>query len=144
MEETLLEVREYQGPGYQPLVDFGEWRVAILRFLDGLQPDRVESMERHLETDEVFALVCGRGVMLVGGNGPAVDRVRAQVMEAGKVYNVKRGSWHSILLTEDGAALVIENRDTGAHNSEKTPLSAEHRRAIAGLGILLAAPRASA
>lgn len=137
IDETLLEVRGYDGEGYCPLIDYGGWRVAILRYLDGLQPQRVDTMERHMETDEVFVLLKGQGVLLLGGSGPAVDQVTPQVLEIGKVYNVKRFAWHSILLTEEAAVLVVENQDTGAHNSEFAPLSEEHRRTIAKLGDLL-------
>ena len=72
MDRTLLEIHDYEGQGYQPLVDFAGWRVAILRYLDGLHPDRINSMERHTETDEVFVLTKGKATLLMGGNGPQV------------------------------------------------------------------------
>jgi ureidoglycolate hydrolase len=130
MDETLLEIRNYHGEGYKPLVDYGEWRVAILRFVDGLQPDRIDSMERHIETDEVFVLLRGQGVLIIGGNGAQVDGIQTQVMEAGEIYNVKRSAWHTILLSRDASVLIVENNDTGEHNSEYTGLLPEHRRSI--------------
>ena len=30
MDEKMIEVREFTGPGYQPVIDFGTWRVAIM------------------------------------------------------------------------------------------------------------------
>jgi mannose-6-phosphate isomerase-like protein (cupin superfamily) len=130
MDATLLETRNYDGEGYKPLIDYGEWRVAILRFLDGLQPDRIDSMERHTETDEVFVLLHGRGVLMIGGNGRQVDRIRPQVMESGEIYDVKRNAWHTILLSRDASVLLVENNDTGDLNTEHTSLSAEHRSSI--------------
>jgi hypothetical protein len=130
MDESLLEICEYKGNGYQPLIDFGDWRVAILRYLDDIQPDRIDSMERHTETDEVFVLLNGRGVLLMGGNGKDVDRIHPQVMENEKLYNVKRYAWHSILLSRDATVLIVENRDTGRHNSEYTTLSEVQRGEI--------------
>ena len=130
MDETLLEIREYQGAGYQPLVDYGDWRVAILRFIHELQPDRIESMERHSETDEVFVLLFGQGVLIMGGCGAKVERIYPQVMEHGKIYNVKRNAWHTVLLSHDASVLLVENRDTGKHNSEITQLSGEIRHSI--------------
>jgi ureidoglycolate hydrolase len=130
MDKALLEIREYQGEGYQPLVDYGEWRVAILRFLDGLQPERIDSMERHTETDEVFVLLCGQGVLILGGSGAQVDGIYPQVMEHGKIYNIKRNVWHTILLSRDASVLIVENRDTGKHNSEYADLSPQQRHAI--------------
>jgi ureidoglycolate hydrolase len=130
MDATLLETRNYHGEGFKPLIDYGEWRVAILRFLDGLQPDRIDSMERHTETDEVFVLLCGRGVLMIGGNGKQVDRIRPQVMKSEEVYNVKRNAWHTILLSRDASVLLVENNDTGDLNTEHTSLSTEHRSSI--------------
>lgn len=57
MNEDLLEIREHNGRGFKPLISFGEWRVAILRFLDDLRTERIDSMERYTETDEVFVLL---------------------------------------------------------------------------------------
>jgi len=130
MDEQILEIRDFKGEGYQPLVDYGTWRVAILRFLDELEPERLNSMERHLETDEVFVLTNGKGVLLMGGNGKTVDGIYPQVMESGKIYNVKRGAWHSVLLSRDASVVITENRDTDKNNSEYTNLSAEQRKVI--------------
>jgi len=130
MDESLLEIRSYEGPGYQPLIDFNDWRVAILRYLDELQPERIDSMERHCETDEVFVLLQGRGTLLLGGNGPTLDGVQPQAMEPGKLYNVKRNAWHGVLLTRDASVLLVENRNTGRENSEYAPLTDSHRKTI--------------
>ena len=130
MNETLLEISEYSGDGYKSLIDFGEWRVAILRYLDDIQPDRIDSMERHIETDEVFVLLHGRGVLILGGNGLQVDGIHPQVMESGKLYNIKRHAWHTVLLSRDASVLLVENRDTGRHNSEYLNLSVGQREEI--------------
>jgi hypothetical protein len=130
MDEALLEIRDYTGSGYQPLIDFGAWRVAFLRYLDALQPDRIDSMERHMETDEVFVLLKGRGVLILGGNAAQVGEIYSQGMEQGKLYNVKRLAWHTILLSRDATVLLVENCDTDRHNSEYTMLSQEHRQGI--------------
>ena len=130
MNETMLEICDYQGEGYKPLIEYGDWRVAILRFLDGLQPERIDSMERHTETDEVFVLLHGQGVLILGGSGAQVGGIYSQAMEHGKVYNVKCNNWHTILLSRDASVLIIENNNTGDHNSEFASLSLEQRRAI--------------
>jgi ureidoglycolate hydrolase len=130
MDESLLEIRDYQGEGYKPLVDYGEWRVAILRYLDGLHPERIDSMERHTETDEVFVLLSGQAILILGGRGEQLEETYSQCMEIGKVYNVKRSVWHTILLSSDASVLIVENRDTGGHNSEYAKISAENRLSI--------------
>jgi len=130
MDDTLLEISSYDGNGYKPLIDFGTWRVAFLRYLDEIQPDRINSMERHTETDEVFVLLNGRGVLIMGGNEEKAGRIRSQVMEGGKLYNVKRYAWHAILLSRDASVLLVENRDTGPHNTEYDRISPEQRGLI--------------
>lgn len=130
MNESLLEIKSYEGIGYQPLIDYGTWRVAILRYLDEIQPNRIKSMERHTETDEVFVLLHGNGTLLMGGNGTQVEEVLPQTMEHGKLYNVKRNAWHNILLSRDASVLLVENRNTGRENSEYTDLTEEHCKLI--------------
>ena len=128
--ESLIEIRDFMGSGYQPLIDFGKWRVAFLRYLDEIQPDRIDSMERHTETDEVFVLLQGRGLLIMGGNNPQVDGIHPQKMETGKLYNVKLNVWHTILLSYDATVLLVENRDTGRHNTEYSQLSPDYRNSI--------------
>ena len=130
MNGPLLEIYGYTGEGYKPLIDYGEWRVAVLRYLNGLQPDRIDTMERHTETDEVFVLLNGQGVLITGGNSQQVDGVYPQVMEQGKIYNVKCNTWHTILLSRDASVLLVENRDTSVQNSEYATLSTVHRQSI--------------
>ena len=38
-------------------------------------------------------------------------------MEAGKIYNVRRNTWHTVLLSREASVLIVENRDTGEANS---------------------------
>jgi ureidoglycolate hydrolase len=130
MDENLLEIREYNGEGYQPLVDYGAWRVAILRYIDELMPERIETLERHVETDEVFVLLHGRGVLLLGGNGARVAGIAPLTMDSGKIYNVKCNTWHSILLSRETSVLLVENRNTGQPNTEYARLTLEQRKAI--------------
>ena len=118
MDENVLEIREYNGEGFRPLILFGGWRVAVLNYLDELLPRNIKRMERHMETDEVFVLWRGRATLLMGGNGAQVDAVTPQVMEPGKLYNVKRAAWHSILMSRDASILLVENVDTAEGNSE--------------------------
>jgi ureidoglycolate hydrolase len=133
MEDRLLEIREYLGEGYQPLIDFGSWRVALLRWGPGSRPEEIESMERHTQTDEVFVLLEGWATLIVGGNQEKVEGIQAEVMASGKLYNVKQNTWHTALLSRDVLILIVENRDTGKDNSEFFQLTNEQRQVILGL-----------
>jgi ureidoglycolate hydrolase len=130
MDEKLLEIREFTGIGYKPLIDYGTWRVAILRYIDELLPDQIAKVERHNETDEVFVLLAGQAVLFMGEGDPDVVKLTPQVMEPGKLYNVKRGAWHTNVLSRDAMILLVENRDTGTANSDYAPLNADLRKLI--------------
>ncbi len=67
MDNETLEIKQYTGEGYQPLIDFDTWRVAILRWAEGSLPENIETMERHTQTDEVFVLTGGSGDPRPGG-----------------------------------------------------------------------------
>jgi ureidoglycolate hydrolase len=130
MDEKLLEIREFIDPGYQPVIDFGEWRVAILNYLDEIHPERIQSMERHNETDEVFVMLKGQGILFIGEGDTHIEKIHTQVLESGKIYNVKRSVWHTVVLSQDGSVLIVENRNTCKENSSYAYLDQEQRRLI--------------
>ena len=141
--ETLLEIRSYTGEGYRPLIDFGAWRVAILRYIDELLPERLTHMQRHDETDEVFVLLAGRCILYLGEGGDRVDAIRAIDMEPLKLYNVKRSAWHTHTLSEDATVLIVENCDTAPANSPQVPLEPAQRAQVVRLAQTLWEPGAS-
>jgi len=130
MDEALLEIRQYSGEGYLPLIDFEAWRVAILRWEQASLPENIDIMERHTQTDEVFVLLEGQATLVLGGNSENVDGVYPQVLEPCKLYNVKQNTWHTVLLSRDVSILIIENRNTGEGNSEYCSLSSDFKKEI--------------
>jgi hypothetical protein len=133
MDESLLEIREYSGEAYQPLVDYGEWRVALLRPADDMLPQNIHRFQRHDETDEVFVLLQGRCILYIGEGGETITTIHAQDMEPLKVYNVKQGVWHNHTLNEDAVVLIVENRDTSDHNSPFCALDETQREQVVDL-----------
>jgi hypothetical protein len=121
--ESLLEVREYQGVGYQPVIDYGEWRVAILRWHDDMIPANIYQFQRHHETDEVFVLLSGKCILFIGEGSDTITEIYAEDMEPLKLYNVKRSVWHFHTVSSDAVILIIENRNTGAANSANLALT---------------------
>lgn len=123
VDPSLIETREFREEGYRPLVDFGAWRIAILNGLEELLPENIPWFQKHDESDEAFVLLAGRCVLyaLEGGSpegGPiAPARIRAVNMEARRVYDVKRGVYHSHALEPGSTVLIVENRDTCDANS---------------------------
>lgn len=125
-----IEITEFQPEGYKPLVDYDKWRVAVLRFCDDLRPENLLTMQKHNESDEVFVLISGEFTLFTGGFGEEPGEVEAVELEPMKLYNVKRGAWHTHTLSKDAAVVIVENRNTCDDNSPKKPLSPEQIRCL--------------
>jgi len=128
--DSLLEVRSYDGIGYLPLISYGAWRVAVLRYIDELRVDNLCAMQRHDETDEVFVLLAGRCILFMGEGNEAVTDIHAQDMEPLRLYNVKQGAWHTHTLSPDATVLIVENSDTADENSPVVALSKAQLREL--------------
>lgn len=112
---------EFDAVGYAPVVDFQTWRVAMLNYIDELEPDQIDNFQCHNETDEVFVLLSGKCILFCAELDDAnnIVNIVSWNMQALKTYNIKRGVYHTHTLTEDAKVLIIENRDTGDENSPK-------------------------
>lgn len=131
MDEKLLEKREFTDAGYSPVVDYGTWRVAVLNYTDELLPQNIADMQRHDETDEVFVLLRGRCILFLGDGAETVTTIYAQDMQPFKIYNVKKGAWHTHTLSHDAMVLIVENKDTT--NSPRCSLDETQRQRIIDL-----------
>lgn len=109
-ENENLEIYEHLGDGYEPTMHYGAWRVALLNYTEKF--DNITYLERHLGTDEVFVLLSGRAMLILGAEKQVVE------LERERIYNVRRGAWHAIKVTPDARVLIVENHDTCRENSE--------------------------
>jgi mannose-6-phosphate isomerase-like protein (cupin superfamily) len=107
-----IEVKEFNGEGYAPLISYNGWRVAIANFCERLCENNICMVERHLKTDEVFILLQGEACLHLG------MELKRIPMETGKIYNVKLGEWHTISMIPNTKVAIIENHDTGPENTE--------------------------
>jgi len=118
MNTELIEIKNYKGFGYQSLVSYGAWRVAVLRYLDELNIENIHSMERHTATDEVFILTFGKAMLILGGNDVHISEFQPVTMNIGEIYNIKKNTWHTIIMSKDAHIVIVENDDTNKENSE--------------------------
>jgi hypothetical protein len=117
IKESLVELRDYTGEEYSPVLDYDKWRVAILNYADSMLPENTKDMQRHDETDEVFVLMQGKCILYIGEGDKKVEKVYSIDMEPYKVYNVKKAVWHNHTVSKDGKVLIVENRNTDDDNS---------------------------
>lgn len=129
----LLEVHAHDGPDYKPLIDYMSWRVALMNYTSDLLPEKINRMQKHLETDEVFVLLAGRCILFLGEGEERVTSIHAVDMEPYRLYNVKKDCWHSHTFSEEARVLIVENRDTVDANSPFTGLSPEQQQEIVRL-----------
>jgi mannose-6-phosphate isomerase-like protein (cupin superfamily) len=130
MTEQWLDIKTYAEIGYKPLIDFNCWRVAYLNYIDELDPEYINRLEKHLETDEVFVLLKGEGVLFIGAGNETHPEISPHKMEPCKLYNVKKGAWHNIILSKDATILLVENKDTSEGNSSYYQLTDSQRKFI--------------
>jgi hypothetical protein len=130
---SLLEIHEYDGPGFQALVNAPNWRVALLNFTSESIPERIDEIQRHNETDEVFILLKGRCILFLGEGDDSAASFFAQDLEPFRLYNVRRGAWHTHALSADAKVLIVENQNTSPANSPRLKLTANQRNQIIAL-----------
>lgn len=133
LPESLIEIREHNGADYKALIDYQTWRVALMNYTPDLTPDKINRMQKHTETDEVFVLLRGQCILFIGEGKETVAKVYAVDMESYKLYNVRKDVWHSHTFSEDARVLIVENCDTVEANSPFVELSEEQQRELIGL-----------
>jgi hypothetical protein len=134
--QTLLEIRTHDRPDYKPLIDYMTWRVALMNYTSDLLPEKINRMQKHLETDEVFVLLEGHCILFLGEGSEGSEEVmaiHAVDMEPYKLYNVKKDCWHSHTFSEEARVLIVENRDTVDANSPFAKLSPDQQEEIVRL-----------
>ena len=135
--DKQIEVLDIDGIGYDHVVVYQSWAVAKLTYIDELEVDNLETMQKHNESDEVFVLLDGEFTLFLGGQGEHIGEITAVKLEPLKVYNVKRGTYHTHVTEKDSKVLIVENRDTGDDNSPEEDLTKEQLAEIKRLYLAL-------
>lgn len=130
ISEKLLEVSKYDGEGYLPMIRFEEWRVAVLRYCDELLPQNICKFQKHNKTDEVFVLLAGSCTLFLGDGSEQIGEIHGVIMEPLKLYNIKKGTWHSHTLSKNATVLIVENENTCDDNSPEQMLTQEQRQEL--------------
>ena len=130
IDQKLLEIKTYSEEGYRPVIDYDSWRVAVLNYCDELLPENITKFQRHDETDEVFVLLKGSCILLIGEGDEEIAEIHAQPMEPLKLYNIKKSVWHSHTLSQEAMVLIVENRDTTDANSPEIKLNRKQRNQL--------------
>ncbi|MCC8067063.1 MAG: hypothetical protein LIO94_08180 [Clostridiales bacterium] len=124
MKEDLIEIRSCTEPGYHPLIWYEGWRVAYLNDTPKFHIENITDMQRHNTSDEVFILLEGSCTLYLGNGGDDdPGKITAIRLTPGIMYNVKKGVWHTHVLSDGARVIVIENADVSPENSDHITIS---------------------
>lgn len=117
--EQMYEIAESTKEGYSPVYDYEHWRIAITNDAPSTRLNETVEFGKHLMTDEAFVLLEGSAYLLLGDGDDDIGDISRHDLEKGKVFVVKKGTWHFNVTTEGTKILIVENRDTDASNTFK-------------------------
>lgn len=123
---THYEIYQYDEIGYQKLFAYQSWRIAILNYIEELDKEHISYFQAHLETDEAFVLLEGAATLFYLDQ----DEVKPIHLEKHKVYNMKKGVYHSHVLSKTCKLLIIEEENTHDDNSPKVFLTDKQKAAV--------------
>lgn len=96
-----IDVYSFAGEDFGRMFAGDGWQAAILN--NGPKFGHRRPPERHMRSDELFVLLQGEATLFIGEEGREVK------MEKGRLYNVRRGTWHQIVAEKESRVLVVEN-----------------------------------
>lgn len=112
--DEFLTIESNNSQGYARMVEFKNWTAACITYGPGFERKNFSQASRHNDTDETFVLICGSASLLVGEPHSLIE----VPMDNGKFYNVKKGTWHALFVSEDAKLIVSENSNTCPENSD--------------------------
>lgn len=105
----MIDKITYNQDGFKVLKEFEGWKIGFLRYNERFS--LCTEMEQHLETDEVFVLLEGTATLYT--------EAETCPMNKSTLYNIPKGVWHHVVVSEDATVLVIENSNTSIANTQK-------------------------
>jgi len=133
-----VDIADHSGAGYKALLKTdGDWIAAIKNGT----PDswKIPSeIDTHPDTDELFVLVSGRGVLMTAGRGAKPGKMSVAEMKKFVLYNVKAGTWHVNSLSPDAKFIIVERGGKFLESSKRVKLKQAQQDAIrvAKLGLV--------
>jgi hypothetical protein len=128
--EGLLELGQYFDDGYEPVLDFHGWRVAMLRYAEMVDANYLHQVERHRNTNEVFILTAGEADLILCDPGDVPQNAYVLPMKHNVAYNIPGYGWHHVIMSRDAHIILFERTETSAETSDYAALNASQLRII--------------
>ena len=101
--------------GFSVLYSNNNWKVAFITFAE--QYGKMKVVKRHNLTDEIFVLIKGKATLFTSDekipNNFTITELQLQ-----KLYNVIKGTWHHLTISDDALLVVVENSNTSNENTD--------------------------
>jgi len=119
----MLISKRAQGIGFNVIAENPCFKCAFIKHSEQYSFGDVIEMKRHNETDEIFVLLCGNAVMLTFEN----NSFKETILEKETAYNVTKGTYHYLALSEDAIAFVTEKANTSKENTDVLKLEKSYK-----------------
>ena len=124
MPSEIITIQTRSEPGYGICIDSAEsWIVAVNNAGPDSEPKNITFFGAHPNTDETFVLVTGKGCIATAHNDDP-GGFTVIPMEQGVCYNVRRNTWHTVMMAPGAKVVICENRNPA---SDRHDLSEEER-----------------
>lgn len=123
MKNNKIYSFEYNEMGFKRQYENSQWTVAIKNYDSNNDIETIESMDKHLMTDEIFVLIEGETTLVCGEYKADEWSFDFIPMKKGVVYVVPKNCWHNTITYPGCKLIVVENSDTTWDNSEKISLN---------------------
>lgn len=114
----MTEVYTQEKSGFNTVLRSENWCIATIKYGDMYSEQGFNHMKRHLSTDEVFIPIIGGGTLHTCENGV----LNSFPLEKGKIYCVRKNTWHYLCVTEDALIAVTENAGLLPEQTERMEL----------------------
>jgi len=108
----LIEILDYTGEFYKPVMITDRWQVAYLNSCPECELKSIKKLDIHYKTDEAFVLLEGRAFLIAAEINEGEITFDLIDMKQGVTYNIPKNMWHNIALWENTRVYIIENENT--------------------------------
>ena len=128
--EQGIDIYNYDGEGLERSYTCENRLVGIKNYKPASSREQMDSLEKHLLTDELFIPLTEGSILLYKQDGGSLCHAS---MEMGRIYSVRKGTWHNVLMIPGGKMALTERANTSMENSLLLPLTREERGLIQSL-----------
>ena len=115
----MIRVLNKEKDGFSIVLKSEGWQMAIVTYAEQYDEKNYKNIARHMTTDEVFTLIEGDATLCTTDENDKIQKIK---LEKKKIYCIEKGTWHSLILSEDAVLVATENADVKPEYTEKKVL----------------------